>query len=137
MEELLLVVPDRHIDAVRARSVGERRRSSGTLVLHECAEVRTIRGRRTRVAVADARADELLGECVGRGRESGADQRDHDRSPHVTSFDRIPSLRLYTVRGPGVPAVTIRRVLDPKVFKAYDVRGVYPAELDEDGAYAI
>jgi phosphomannomutase len=28
-------------------------------------------------------------------------------------------------------------VLDPKVFKAYDVRGIYPAELDEDGAYAI
>jgi phosphomannomutase len=27
--------------------------------------------------------------------------------------------------------------LDPKVFKAYDVRGVYPAELDEEGAYAI
>jgi phosphomannomutase len=28
-------------------------------------------------------------------------------------------------------------VLDPKVFKAYDVRGVYPIELDEEGAYAI
>jgi phosphomannomutase len=28
-------------------------------------------------------------------------------------------------------------MLDPKVFKAYDVRGVYPAELDEEGAYAI
>jgi phosphomannomutase len=28
-------------------------------------------------------------------------------------------------------------VLDPKVFKAYDVRGIYPRELDEDGAYAI
>jgi phosphomannomutase len=28
-------------------------------------------------------------------------------------------------------------VLDPKVFKAYDVRGIYPAELDERGAYAI
>jgi phosphomannomutase len=28
-------------------------------------------------------------------------------------------------------------VLDPKVFKAYDVRGLYPSELDEDGAYAI
>jgi phosphomannomutase len=28
-------------------------------------------------------------------------------------------------------------VLDPKVFKAYDVRGVYPTELDEDGAYRI
>src|SRR5262245_10990631 len=28
-------------------------------------------------------------------------------------------------------------MLDPKVFKAYDIRGIYPAELDEDGAYAI
>ena len=28
-------------------------------------------------------------------------------------------------------------MLDPKVFKAYDVRGVYPDELDEEGAYAI
>jgi phosphomannomutase len=27
--------------------------------------------------------------------------------------------------------------LDPKVFKAYDIRGVYPVELDEDGAYAV
>jgi len=27
--------------------------------------------------------------------------------------------------------------LEPKVFKAYDVRGIYPAELDEDGAHAI
>jgi phosphomannomutase len=28
-------------------------------------------------------------------------------------------------------------VLDPKVFKAYDVRGIYPDELDEAGGYAI
>ena len=28
-------------------------------------------------------------------------------------------------------------MLDPKVFKAYDVRGIYPSELDEDGARAI
>jgi phosphomannomutase len=28
-------------------------------------------------------------------------------------------------------------MLDPKVFKAYDVRGIYREELDEDGAYAI
>src|SRR5215210_8162330 len=28
-------------------------------------------------------------------------------------------------------------MLEPKVFKAYDVRGLYLAELDEDGAYAI
>ena len=27
--------------------------------------------------------------------------------------------------------------LNPKVFKAYDVRGIYPSELDEEGAYAI
>jgi phosphomannomutase len=28
-------------------------------------------------------------------------------------------------------------VLDPKVFKAYDVRGLYGEELDEEGAYSI
>jgi phosphomannomutase len=28
-------------------------------------------------------------------------------------------------------------VLDPNVFKAYDIRGIYPSELDEEGAYAI
>jgi phosphomannomutase len=28
-------------------------------------------------------------------------------------------------------------MLDPKVFKAYDVRGLYSTELDEEGAYAI
>ena len=33
--------------------------------------------------------------------------------------------------------ISIRSVLDPSVFKAYDVRGIYPSELDEDGAYRI
>ncbi len=33
--------------------------------------------------------------------------------------------------------VSIPAMLDPKVFKAYDVRGVYPTELDESGANAI
>ncbi len=28
-------------------------------------------------------------------------------------------------------------MLDPRVFKAYDVRGIYPTELDEEGARAI
>jgi len=28
-------------------------------------------------------------------------------------------------------------VLDPTVFKAYDIRGIYPDELDEEGAYAV
>jgi phosphomannomutase len=41
-------------------------------------------------------------------------------------------LRFYTGRGRKVPAV-----IDPKVFKAYDVRGIYPTELDEEGAYAM
>jgi phosphomannomutase len=31
----------------------------------------------------------------------------------------------------------MRAVLDPSVFKAYDVRGVYGRDLDEAGAYAI
>jgi phosphomannomutase len=31
----------------------------------------------------------------------------------------------------------VARVLEPNVFKAYDVRGVYPTELDEEGAYAV
>src|SRR5205085_10925557 len=37
----------------------------------------------------------------------------------------------------AAPAVSIRAVLEPAVFKAYDVRGIYPTDLDEDGAYAI
>ena len=28
-------------------------------------------------------------------------------------------------------------MLHPSVFKAYDVRGIYPSELDEDGAYRV
>jgi phosphomannomutase len=34
-------------------------------------------------------------------------------------------------------ARSIALMLDPKVFKAYDVRGIYPKELDEGGAEAI
>jgi phosphomannomutase len=37
----------------------------------------------------------------------------------------------------GHRTISIRPVLDPKVFKAYDLRGIYPDELDEDGAYAV
>jgi phosphomannomutase len=28
-------------------------------------------------------------------------------------------------------------MLDPKVFKAYDIRGIHPTEIDEDGAYRV
>ena len=27
--------------------------------------------------------------------------------------------------------------IDPQIFKAYDIRGLYPEQLDEDGAYRI
>src|SRR4051794_41809632 len=37
----------------------------------------------------------------------------------------------------GTAPVASPRMLDPKVFKAYDVRGIYPDELDEAGARAI
>jgi len=43
---------------------------------------------------------------------------------------------------PGAPSIprrptSILSVLDPSVFKAYDVRGIYPSQLDEDGAYRV
>jgi phosphomannomutase len=44
------------------------------------------------------------------------------------------------MRLPGRPGRRFRSigaVLAPRVFKAYDIRGVYPDELDEEGAYAI
>src|SRR4051794_39185332 len=37
----------------------------------------------------------------------------------------------------GTAPVASPRMLDPKVFKAYDIRAIYPDELDEEGAYAI
>src|SRR5438477_12291228 len=37
----------------------------------------------------------------------------------------------------SLAARSIALMLDPKVFKAYDVRGIYPDELDEAGAEAI
>jgi phosphomannomutase len=42
------------------------------------------------------------------------------------------------VRRPAHPdGSRVRPVLDPSVFKAYDVRGLYPSQLDEDGAYRV
>src|SRR5689334_220970 len=47
-----------------------------------------------------------------------------------------PMIRPVGPRGPEGSAYG-STVLDPKVFKAYDVRGLYGEELDEEGAYAI
>jgi phosphomannomutase len=43
---------------------------------------------------------------------------------------------------PGAASIPRKRtsipsVLDPSVFKAYDVRGLYPSQLDEEGAYRV
>src|SRR5207247_355914 len=67
---------------------------------------------------------------VARGDERrGVDEVDEqDRG----EFALHPSI-VRTIRTP----FTIPAVLDPQVFKAYDVRGVYPAEIDEEGARAI
>src|SRR5581483_6384830 len=53
------------------------------------------------------------------------------RSPRSSSTQRL------TPQSTRRPFNTIPSVLDPKVFKAYDVRGLYGSELDEEGAYAI
>jgi phosphomannomutase len=31
----------------------------------------------------------------------------------------------------------VPRVLDPTAFKAYDIRGIYPSQIDEDGGYRV
>src|SRR5690349_1931806 len=51
----------------------------------------------------------------------------------VASFRSISGLSVRTIPA----AFTIPAVLDPKVFKAYDVRGIYPSEIDENGAREI
>src|SRR6478609_1702685 len=51
----------------------------------------------------------------------------------VASFRSIRGLSVRTIQ----TAFTIPAVLDPKVFKAYDVRGIYPVDLDEEGARAV
>src|SRR4029453_17900997 len=68
--------------------------------------------------------------CVGeRRRQQGRDQNDENgRNPFHEER--------YTGKPREVPT-SIRAVLDPKVFKAYDVRGIYPEQLDEEGAEAI
>ncbi len=57
-------------------------------------------------------------------------------------FEWLPATSTLQVRSTShkpFPAavVIVNRVLAPEIFKAYDVRGLYPTELDEAGAYAI
>jgi len=85
---------------------------------------------------ADAPPDDL---GIGVGDELGRiDEIDEEDAR------QLPFHRPIVVAGRSPPPAaerpfshTIAPVLDPKVFKAYDVRGIYPTELDEDGAYAI
>ena len=76
--------------------------------------------------------------------ERGADQRRRDRDGQRCAQQRRSSVAIAAhhagtppqhepPRSPYDPGVT----LDPGVFKAYDVRGIVPDELDADGAYRI
>src|SRR6188768_3596254 len=56
--------------------------------------------------------------------------RSRSRSANALTGGRSPE-------PPSRPLPYDGRVLEPSVFKAYDVRGLYGTELDEDGAYAI
>jgi phosphomannomutase len=44
--------------------------------------------------------------------------------------------RLPSIFSSSLCVVSIPLVLAPKVFKAYDIRGIYPDEIDDAGAYA-
>ena len=48
----------------------------------------------------------------------------------------LSETRAALARGAGRPSIA-GMTLDPSVFKAYDVRGIVPDELDADGAYRI
>src|ERR687895_2691551 len=54
----------------------------------------------------------------------------------VATRTAIPFIAVLHRDWPRRSGDRVRAVLDPKVFKAYDIRGIYPTELDEDGAYA-
>src|ERR671938_1000600 len=42
-----------------------------------------------------------------------------------------------SVMGRSIAPIHCPRMLSPAVFKAYDVRGIVPGELDAEGAYAV
>src|ERR1043166_5201775 len=57
-----------------------------------------------------------------------------------TSFFMPASFGIFprrSTRSRKTSRVMLACVIDPASFKAYDVRGIYPAQLDEEGAYAI
>ena len=101
----------------------------------------------------DGVAGELLDlpPCVSMQRETWSKNwvtRRRTTSGSLAATSDVESTRstnrtVASLRSIGLLVRTYRRafsiplVLDPKVFKAYDVRGIYPTELDEDGGYAI
>src|SRR6478735_6634588 len=93
------------------KPVTRRRTTSGSLA--ETSAVESTRS--TNIAVASLRSTNRESRRAG--------------PRHGGRFSALAS------RFPG--PTTMRGVLDPKVFKAYDVRGVHPTEIDEDGAYRV
>ncbi len=87
-----------------------------------------------------------LAEHLGRPRRP-ADRRDRRRAT-ATSAGTSPSAtgrlrrqvgrdRLLTTVGPRPGPDSDPMSISPSIFKAYDVRGLYPSELDEAGARVI
>ena len=79
--------------------------------------------------------DLRIGAC-DLGRRVDEVHEDHGCELPLHPFHCIRRGRPYADPDRDRPS-SISPVLDPKVFKAYDVRGLYPSELDEEGAYAI
>src|SRR6478735_7933151 len=93
------------------KPVTRRRTTSGSLA--ETSAVESTRS--TNIAVASLRSTNRESRRAG--------------PRHGGRFSALAS------RFPG--PTTMRDVLDPKVFKAYDVRGIHPTEIDEEGAYRV
>src|SRR5215208_294956 len=70
---------------------------------------------------------------TGRSAAPAAPPAASARRPIATSL----FMRLLHRTRAGGSRLASALVLDPKVFKAYDVRGLYGSEIDEEGAYAI
>src|SRR5437763_11142618 len=91
------------------------------------------------VDVTHAATPQILAALISfAAAEDAAARAARTASATITNFRMIPpGSTVFLHRSVRARSHTITTVLDPKVFKAYDVRGIYPEELDEAGAHAI
>src|SRR5581483_6083173 len=87
---------------------------------------------------APVRPAQLGAEQALRAGRRGRGEGDQDRCEQsLLHVDLLRGILLPYPAGGLKPHGYGSPVLDPRIFKAYDVRGIYPTELDEEGAYAI